>query len=104
MGMSNCFTLSNTSVIKCLTFLSSQLLSDLIMSGKEAEGRLQVFQIYRLLQWAREGNKVQIEKMINLGVENLINLTEPKDGTAVLHVAVSANNQGDGPFLLFIIL
>uniref|UniRef100_UPI0037E6F8F0 ankyrin repeat and EF-hand domain containing 1a n=1 Tax=Semicossyphus pulcher TaxID=241346 RepID=UPI0037E6F8F0 len=70
------------------------------MSGREAEGRLQVLQIYRLLQCVREGDKGQIEKMVNLGVENLINLTEPKDGTGVLHVAVSANNQDLVSFLL----
>uniref|UniRef100_A0A3Q3R4L9 Ankyrin repeat and EF-hand domain containing 1a n=1 Tax=Monopterus albus TaxID=43700 RepID=A0A3Q3R4L9_MONAL len=52
---------------------------------------MQVCQIYRLLQWVHKGNKVQIEKMVNLGVENLINLTEPQDGIGVLHVAVSAN-------------
>lgn len=69
------------------------------MSVRAAEGRLQVLQIYRLLQYVNEGDKVQIEKMVNLGVENLINLAEPQDGTGVLHVAVSANNQGDGPLL-----
>lgn len=67
------------------------------MSSRVAEGRLQVLQIYRLLQYVHKADKVQIEKMVNLGMENLINLTEPKDGTGVLHVAVSANNQGDGP-------
>ncbi|XP_051264042.1 ankyrin repeat and EF-hand domain-containing protein 1a isoform X2 [Dicentrarchus labrax] len=70
------------------------------MSGRVAEGRLQVLQIYRLLQCVHEGDKGQIEKMVNLGVENLINLTEPQDGTGVLHVAVSANNQDLVSFLL----
>ncbi|XP_070843747.1 ankyrin repeat and EF-hand domain containing 1a [Chaetodon trifascialis] len=70
------------------------------MSGRPAEGRLQVLQIYRLLQCVHEGDKAQIEKMKNLGVENLINLTEPQDGTGVLHVAVSANNQDLVSFLL----
>ena len=69
------------------------------MSGRVAQGRLQGLQIYRLLQCVHENDRVQIEKMVNLGVKNLINLTEPKDGTGVLHVAVSANNQGDGPHL-----
>lgn len=68
-----------------------------VMTGRVAAGRLQVLQIYRLLQCVHEGDKAQIEKMVNLGVENLINLTEPQDSTGVLHVAVSANNQGDGP-------
>uniref|UniRef100_A0A3Q3LM98 Ankyrin repeat and EF-hand domain containing 1a n=1 Tax=Mastacembelus armatus TaxID=205130 RepID=A0A3Q3LM98_9TELE len=62
--------------------------------------REEVLQIYRLLQYIHEGDKVQIEKMVNLGVENLINLTEPQDGTGVLHVAVSANNQDLVNFLL----
>ncbi|XP_056260631.1 ankyrin repeat and EF-hand domain-containing protein 1a isoform X1 [Seriola aureovittata] len=70
------------------------------MSSREAEGRLQVLQIYRLLQWVHEGDKEQIEKMVNLGVENLINLAEPQDGTGVLHVAVSANNRDLVSFLL----
>ncbi|XP_041814611.1 ankyrin repeat and EF-hand domain-containing protein 1a [Chelmon rostratus] len=70
------------------------------MTSRVAEDRLQVLQIYRLLQCVHEGDKVQIEKMVNLGVENLINLTEPQDGTGVLHVAVSANNQDLVRFLL----
>lgn len=65
------------------------------MSGGVAEGRLQVLQIYRLLQCVHQGDKLQIEKMVKLGVEDLINLTEPQDGTGALHVAVSAKNQGD---------
>ncbi|XP_034435252.1 ankyrin repeat and EF-hand domain-containing protein 1a isoform X1 [Hippoglossus hippoglossus] len=70
------------------------------MSGRVAEGRLPVLQICRLLQCVHEGNTVQIEKMVKLGVENLINLTEPQDGTGVLHVAVSANSQDLISFLL----
>ncbi|XP_045916463.1 ankyrin repeat and EF-hand domain-containing protein 1a isoform X2 [Micropterus dolomieu] len=70
------------------------------MSGRVAGGRLQVLQIYRLLQCVHEGDKLQIEKMVNLGVENLINLTDPQEGTGVLHVAVSANNQDLVIFLL----
>ncbi|XP_074471926.1 ankyrin repeat and EF-hand domain-containing protein 1 [Sebastes fasciatus] len=70
------------------------------MSGAVAEGHLQVRQIYRLLQCVHEGDMVQIEKMVKLGVDNLINLTEPQDGTGVLHVAVSANNQDLVSFLL----
>ena len=66
------------------------------MSGGVAEGRLQVLQIYRLLQCVHQADKLQIEKMVKLGVENLINLTEPQDGTGALHVAVSAKNQGEG--------
>lgn len=70
-----------------------------MMSGRVAEGRLQVRQIYRLLRCIHEDDKVQILKMVKLGVENLINLTELQDGTGALHVAVSTNNQGNGPLL-----
>ncbi|KAG7453785.1 ankyrin repeat and EF-hand domain-containing protein 1, partial [Solea senegalensis] len=70
------------------------------MSVRVAEGRLQVLQIYRLLQCVHDGDTVQIEKMVKLGVESVINLTEPQDGTGVLHVAVSANNQDLVSFLL----
>ncbi|XP_030577806.1 ankyrin repeat and EF-hand domain-containing protein 1 [Archocentrus centrarchus] len=62
------------------------------MSSSVAQGRLQILQIYRLIQWVHKVDKVQIEKMVQLGVQNLINLTEPQDGIGVLHVAVSANN------------
>lgn len=64
------------------------------MIGRVAKGRLQIRQIYRLLQWIHVGDKVQIRKMLKLGVQNLINLTEPRDRIGVLHVAVSANNEG----------
>ncbi|XP_017287874.2 ankyrin repeat and EF-hand domain-containing protein 1a [Kryptolebias marmoratus] len=70
------------------------------MSGGMARGRLQVLQIYRLLQCVHEGDRRRIEEMVNLGVENLINLTEPRDGTGVLHVAVSANDLDLVSFLL----
>ncbi|KAJ4929308.1 hypothetical protein JOQ06_004918 [Pogonophryne albipinna] len=70
------------------------------MSGRVAEGHFQVLQIYRLLQCVHEGDKAHIEKMVNLGVKNLINLTEPHEGTGALHVAVSANNQDLVSFLL----
>lgn len=65
------------------------------MSSRVAEGRLQTLQIYRLLQLVHEVDKAQIEKMVQFGVEDLINLTEPKDGVGVLHVAVSANSLGN---------
>ncbi|XP_075893971.1 ankyrin repeat and EF-hand domain-containing protein 1 isoform X2 [Nelusetta ayraudi] len=70
------------------------------MISRVAKGRLQIRQIYRLLQWIHIGDKVQIRKMLKLGVQNLINLTEPRDGTGVLHVAVSANNEDMTRFLL----
>ncbi|XP_076004848.1 ankyrin repeat and EF-hand domain-containing protein 1-like [Genypterus blacodes] len=70
------------------------------MSFKEAEGRLEVLQVYRLHQYVHEINKEQIKKMVELGVKNLINLTEPTDGTGALHLAVAANNQDLASFLL----
>uniref|UniRef100_A0A3Q3KB72 Uncharacterized protein n=1 Tax=Monopterus albus TaxID=43700 RepID=A0A3Q3KB72_MONAL len=79
--------------------LSTSFTSDSIILEYNPKSE-NVCQIYRLLQWVHKGNKVQIEKMVNLGVENLINLTEPQDGIGVLHVAVSANNQDLVEFLL----
>ncbi|XP_028295298.1 ankyrin repeat and EF-hand domain-containing protein 1 [Gouania willdenowi] len=70
------------------------------MSCTQAHGRLEVLQIYRLLQYIHENHKERIAWMVELGVENLINLTEPKDGLGVLHVAVSANNHELVSFLL----
>uniref|UniRef100_A0A096M0K4 Ankyrin repeat and EF-hand domain containing 1a n=1 Tax=Poecilia formosa TaxID=48698 RepID=A0A096M0K4_POEFO len=56
--------------------------------------------IYRLLQWIHKGEKDEIQKMVKLGVKNLINLTEPQEGLGVLHLAVSANNSDLVEFLL----
>ncbi|KAM4633768.1 ankyrin repeat and EF-hand domain-containing protein 1 [Polymixia lowei] len=70
------------------------------MRGEVAEGRLQVLQMYRLLQCVHEGDLVQIENMVKLGVENLINLTEPQDGTGVLHLAAGANRLDMARFLI----
>ncbi|KAJ8009420.1 hypothetical protein DPEC_G00088690 [Dallia pectoralis] len=67
---------------------------------KVAEGRLQVLQIYRLLQYVHKGDRSQIEKMVEMGVEDLINLTEPREGTGVLHLAAVANNADMVSFLL----
>lgn len=57
-----------------------------------AEGRLEVLQIYKLLQLVREGNKAQVEKMVRLGLPNLVNLTEPREGTGVLHLTSVSND------------
>ncbi|XP_024278479.1 ankyrin repeat and EF-hand domain-containing protein 1a [Oncorhynchus tshawytscha] len=70
------------------------------MKTPVAEGRLQVLQIYRLLQYVHEGDQPQIEKMVDMGVEDLINLTEPREGTGVLHLAAVANNTNMVSFLL----
>ncbi|XP_062857313.1 ankyrin repeat and EF-hand domain-containing protein 1a [Trichomycterus rosablanca] len=63
------------------------------MAGSVAEGRLQVLQIYRLLQWVRTRNTAQIKKLVHGGVHNLINITEPEEGKGVLHVAAVANDK-----------
>lgn len=62
------------------------------MAGSVAEGRLQVLQIYRLLQLVHTQNTAQIKKLVDGGVHNLINITEPKEGKGVLHVASVAND------------
>lgn len=68
------------------------------MSTKVAEGRLEVRQIYRLLQFVNEVNKPEVEKILELGVGNLIHLTEPKDWIGVLHAATLTNDLGDAVF------
>ncbi|XP_062322967.1 ankyrin repeat and EF-hand domain-containing protein 1a [Osmerus eperlanus] len=70
------------------------------MKSRVAEGRLQVLQIYKLLQHVHDGDKSRIETMVSMGVDQLINLTEPKQGTGVLHLASEANNTDMVSFLL----
>ncbi|CAB1330540.1 unnamed protein product, partial [Coregonus sp. 'balchen'] len=65
-----------------------------------AEDRLEVLQVYRLLQCVREGDTPPIEKMVRLGVPNLINLTEPNEGNAAMHLASVANDTDMVRFLL----
>ncbi|XP_076004791.1 ankyrin repeat and EF-hand domain-containing protein 1-like [Genypterus blacodes] len=69
------------------------------MTLREAEGRVEVLQVYRLHQFVNEADKEQIRKMLDLCVDNLINLTEPKNGSGALHLAVAANNQDLVSFL-----
>lgn len=68
------------------------------MCTKMAEDRLEVRQIYRLLQFVNEINKAQVERILQLGVENLILLTEPKDSIGALHAATLNNDLGAGSF------
>ena len=70
------------------------------MKSRVAEGRLQVLQIYKLLQHVHDGDKSRIETMVSMGVDQLINLTEPKQGMGVLHLASEANNTDMVSFLL----
>uniref|UniRef100_A0A4W4FS50 EF-hand domain-containing protein n=1 Tax=Electrophorus electricus TaxID=8005 RepID=A0A4W4FS50_ELEEL len=73
---------------------------DMATSSSVAEGRLEALQIYKLLQFVREGSHSQVEKMVQLGVPNLINLTEPAEGTGALHLASVANDLNIAQFLL----
>ncbi|TRY90333.1 hypothetical protein DNTS_015227, partial [Danionella cerebrum] len=52
-----------------------------------ARSNVDVFQIYKLLQYIREKDKAQIKKMVSIGICGLINLTEPKDGLSALYQA-----------------
>ncbi|XP_052436143.1 ankyrin repeat and EF-hand domain-containing protein 1 [Carassius gibelio] len=65
-----------------------------------AEGTLEVLQIYKLLQYVREKNKAQINKMVDVGVSNLLNLTEPKQGLGALYQASLDRDEDLVRFLL----
>lgn len=70
------------------------------MSRTLAKGRLEVLQIYRLLQCVQDGDKLYIEKLISMGVHDLINLTEPREGNGVLHLASVGNKPDMLEFLI----
>ncbi|XP_072907399.1 ankyrin repeat and EF-hand domain containing 1a isoform X1 [Hemitrygon akajei] len=57
-----------------------------------AQGRLQILQVYKLIQFVRQREKAEIEKLIALGVPHLVNLGEPSQGEFALHVAALAND------------
>ncbi|XP_078262064.1 ankyrin repeat and EF-hand domain-containing protein 1 [Rhinoraja longicauda] len=57
-----------------------------------AQGRLQTLQVYKLIQFVRQGEQGEIEKLLALGVPQLVNLSEPTHGEFALHVAALANN------------
>lgn len=65
-----------------------------------AEDRLEFLHIYKLLQLVREKNKAQVEKMVRLSMPNLIDLTEPNEGTGVLHLTSISNDLDMAEFLL----
>ncbi|KAI5610894.1 ankyrin repeat and EF-hand domain-containing protein 1 [Silurus asotus] len=75
-------------------------MTKILKIGAVAESRLEVLQIYKLLQLVRERNKAQLEKMVRLGISNLINLTEPNEGTGVLHLTSISNDLDTAEFLL----
>ncbi|XP_048456853.1 ankyrin repeat and EF-hand domain-containing protein 1a [Rhincodon typus] len=57
-----------------------------------AEGRLQILQVYKLIQYVRRRDKAEIEKLLTLGVPHLVNLSEPSQGEYALHLAALAND------------
>ncbi|XP_066498935.1 ankyrin repeat and EF-hand domain-containing protein 1 [Hoplias malabaricus] len=65
-----------------------------------AEGRMEVLQVFKLLQLVREGAVDKIEKLIRLGVPGLINLTEPSEGLGALHITALCNALDLAPRLL----
>lgn len=65
-----------------------------------AKGNVEVLQIYKLLQYVREKNKPQIKKMVQMGVSNLINMTEPKQGLGALYQASVDHDEDLVQFLL----
>ncbi|KAM8939262.1 ankyrin repeat and EF-hand domain-containing protein 1-like [Pelodytes ibericus] len=67
---------------------------------RTAKGRLETLQIYKMIQCVLEQDKAQIEKMIKLGVHDLINITEPQNGNGALHIAALKNNVDMCKFLL----
>ncbi|CAL8394566.1 unnamed protein product [Gadus morhua 'NCC'] len=62
------------------------------MAGPQPEDRLRTLQVYRLLQAVHRGDQEQITKMAAVGVGGLLNLQEPRDGTAALHLAAAGND------------
>ncbi|XP_027009391.1 ankyrin repeat and EF-hand domain-containing protein 1a isoform X3 [Tachysurus fulvidraco] len=54
--------------------------------------RLQELQIYRLLQCVCAKDTAQVMKLLRAGVHDLVNITEPREGKGVLHVAAVAND------------
>uniref|UniRef100_A0A3B1JPL9 Ankyrin repeat and EF-hand domain containing 1 n=1 Tax=Astyanax mexicanus TaxID=7994 RepID=A0A3B1JPL9_ASTMX len=65
-----------------------------------AEGRLEVLQVYKLLQFVRERDKTQLEKLIRLGVPDLINRTEPAEGKGAMHLVALTNDLDMAQYLL----
>ncbi|NWI11268.1 ANKE1 protein, partial [Crypturellus soui] len=62
--------------------------------------RLRILQIYKLLQCVHQKDRKQIEKLIKLGIPDLINFTEPEDGLSALHLACMKNDTDMCSFLL----
>ncbi|XP_069706283.1 ankyrin repeat and EF-hand domain-containing protein 1 [Phaenicophaeus curvirostris] len=65
-----------------------------------ADKRLLNLQIYKLLQCIHQKDKKQIEKLVQNGIPNLINFTEPMEGYSALHLACMKNDVDMCRFLL----
>ncbi|KAJ8271041.1 hypothetical protein GJAV_G00122110 [Gymnothorax javanicus] len=70
------------------------------MRGTVAEARLEVLQVCKLLQCVHRGDKAQIQKIVSMGLPNLINKLEPQEGEGVLHLAAARNDLDMAGFLL----
>lgn len=66
----------------------------------KAKTRLEVLQVSTLLKCVYTGDQIQIKKIIESGVPDIINYQEPKDGETALTVAAAANNDDMVKFLL----
>ncbi|XP_009905215.2 ankyrin repeat and EF-hand domain-containing protein 1 [Dryobates pubescens] len=62
--------------------------------------RLLNLQVYKLLQCVHQKDKKQIEKLVQNGFPNLINVTEPMEGYSALHLACIKNDTDMCSFLL----
>ncbi|NXP48988.1 ANKE1 protein, partial [Heliornis fulica] len=64
------------------------------------DNRLKSLEIYKVLQCVHEKDKKQIEKLVQNGLPNLINFTEPVEGYSALHLACIKNDIDMCSFLL----
>ncbi|NXG46894.1 ANKE1 protein, partial [Psilopogon haemacephalus] len=64
------------------------------------DNRLLNLQIYKLLQCIHQKDKTQIEKLVQNGFPDLINVTEPMEGYSALHLACIKNDTDMCSFLL----
>lgn len=64
------------------------------------DNRLLNLQIYKLLQCVHQKDKKQIQKLVQNGLPNLINATDPMEGCSALHLACIENDTDMCRFLL----
>ncbi|CAL8243555.1 unnamed protein product [Lota lota] len=65
-----------------------------------ASDSLEVLQVYHLLQCVRSKDENKIKKLLRLGVPNILNLSEPREGKFALHLACIAPDTEMVEFLL----